>query len=400
MVSVKDQYEAFPYPERVPEDERTRLITGSPSDPREIDHFLYGGKRDWSVPLKVLFAGGGTGDGLIQLAQLLTDAGREYEITYVDLSGASRKIAEKRAKIRKLDRISFHTGSLLEAAEFGKFDYIDCCGVLHHLPDPLAGFRALRAALADGGGMGFMVYAPLGRSGVYPLQRAFGTLFEGMTPSDRLEAAKALFEKLPPAHPFKRNVVVGDHKQSDAGFYDLLLHGQDRAYSVPELLEELEQSDWRLVDFVQPGLYDPRPLIRLPQPFEKASAMALAEDLFGTQKTHAGYAVPKQDQRQSLQSAAPDLVPHIKGAPPEALARLVSAGKPLPVNVGGRKLTIHLPKELAPMIAKANGISNLKEIWQAVGLPEARARGYWQQLEQAFLPWGLLLYSNLLRKTG
>ena len=124
MVSVKDQYEAFPYPERDPEDERTRLITGSPSDPREIDHFLYGGKRDWSVPLKVLFAGGGTGDGLIQLAQLLTDAGREYEITYVDLSGASRKIAEKRAKIRKLDRISFHTGSLLEAAEFGKFAFV------------------------------------------------------------------------------------------------------------------------------------------------------------------------------------------------------------------------------------------------------------------------------------
>ena len=38
MVSVKEQYETFPYPERDPEDEKTRLITGSPSHPLEMDH--------------------------------------------------------------------------------------------------------------------------------------------------------------------------------------------------------------------------------------------------------------------------------------------------------------------------------------------------------------------------
>ena len=27
----------------------------------------------------------------------------------------------------------------------GQFDYIDCTGVLHHLPDPAAGMRALAA---------------------------------------------------------------------------------------------------------------------------------------------------------------------------------------------------------------------------------------------------------------
>ena len=32
------------------------------------------------------------GDGLIQLAQMLTSAGRPYEITYVDLSTASRAV--------------------------------------------------------------------------------------------------------------------------------------------------------------------------------------------------------------------------------------------------------------------------------------------------------------------
>ena len=148
MVSVKQQYEAFPYPERDPEDERKRLITGSPSHPVEMDHYLFGGARDWSRPLRVLVAGGGTGDGLIQLAHYLQAAGKPHEITYVDLSEASRAVAEARARVRGLTAITFHTGSLLDAAEFGQFDYIDCCGVLHHLPDPDAGFRALRAALS------------------------------------------------------------------------------------------------------------------------------------------------------------------------------------------------------------------------------------------------------------
>ena len=76
MSKVTEQYEAFPYPDRDPADEKTRLIRGSPSSPVEIDHYLFAGQRDWSKPLRALVAGGGTGDALIQLAQMLTSAGR------------------------------------------------------------------------------------------------------------------------------------------------------------------------------------------------------------------------------------------------------------------------------------------------------------------------------------
>jgi SAM-dependent methyltransferase len=182
---VQAQYEAYPYPERKPTDERKRLITGSPSLPVEMDHWLWGGKRDWSQPLRALIAGGGTGDALIQLAQTLTDAGRAYDITYIDMSVAARRIAEKRAAVRKLDGVTFVTGSPLDAGTYGPFDYIDCCGVLHHLPDPQAGFDALASALAPDGGLGVMVYAPHGRSGVYPLQAAFARLFDGLPPEQR-----------------------------------------------------------------------------------------------------------------------------------------------------------------------------------------------------------------------
>ncbi len=76
MDEMQAQYEAYPYPARDPADEAKRLITGSPSWPQEMDHHLWGGARDWSRPLRALVAGGGTGDGLIQLAQALASAGR------------------------------------------------------------------------------------------------------------------------------------------------------------------------------------------------------------------------------------------------------------------------------------------------------------------------------------
>ncbi|MBC7136242.1 MAG: methyltransferase, partial [Oceanibaculum nanhaiense] len=54
---VQDQYEAYPYPGRNPAEEATRLVTGSPSRVLEIDHYLFGGQRDWSKPFRVLVAG-------------------------------------------------------------------------------------------------------------------------------------------------------------------------------------------------------------------------------------------------------------------------------------------------------------------------------------------------------
>jgi hypothetical protein len=118
MSEIEAQYEAYPYPERDPADEAKRLIVGSPSHPVELDHYLFAGRRDWTKPFRALVAGGGTGDALIQLAQVLASAGRAAKITYLDLSTAARGIAEARAAARGLKGIEFHTGSLLDAAGF------------------------------------------------------------------------------------------------------------------------------------------------------------------------------------------------------------------------------------------------------------------------------------------
>lgn len=400
MVSVKEQYEAFPYPERDPEDEKTRLITGSPSHPLEMDHFLWRGKRDWSQPLKVLVAGGGTGDGLIQLATLLDKAGAAAEITYLDLSTASRAVAEARAAMRGLTNISFHTASLLDAAEYGAFDYIDCCGVLHHLPDPAEGFRALRAALAPGGGLGFMVYAPYGRSGVYALQEAFGALFEGLPAAERLERAKTIAATLPEGHPFASNRNLGDHHKSDAGFYDLLLHGQDRAFSVPELLGVLGETGWDLASFTTPAIYDLGQITEVPEGMDRAQQMAVAEKLRGTIRMHTAYAVPQGTGTTIAKGTDRSLVPHLRGVQRQPLAKAVAQGRSLPLRIGQLSAEITLPRGAAPVLAAIDGRRNLTEIARAARFDALGFGTVWAQVEAALAPWGLLLYSGLLRTGG
>ena len=393
MVSTREQYETYPYPERDPADEAKRLITGSPSHPLEIDHWLFGGRRDWSQPFRALVAGGGTGDGLIQLATLLDRAGVDHQITYIDLSTASRQVAEARAAARGLTRITFHTGVLQEAPEFGPFDYIDCCGVLHHLPDPDEGFRALRAALAPGGGLGFMVYAPYGRSGVYPLQEAFGALFADAPPQERLTRAKEIVTALPPGHPFAANTNLGDHRASDAGFYDLLLHGQDRAYGVRDLVETLERTGWALQGFTTPALYDLARIAARPEGMDDLTAMEVAEKLRGTIRMHIAYAVPAEEPRPVASGANRALVPHLRGVKAGPLAKAVSQGRALPVKLREVKAEITLPREAAPLLARVDGRRSLTEIGQ--GMDPLRFGALWGRVSRELTDWGLMLYSSL-----
>ncbi len=117
-------------------------MVGSPSHLREIDHWVFGAARPRSRPLRALVAGGGTGDGAVMLAQQMASAGRPGRVSYLDRSAAASRIARARAAARGLT-LDWHEGSLLDlpASGIGPFDYIDCCGVLHHLPDPAAGLR-------------------------------------------------------------------------------------------------------------------------------------------------------------------------------------------------------------------------------------------------------------------
>jgi SAM-dependent methyltransferase len=358
---VHTQYEALPYPPRDPRDEAKRLITGSPSRLAELNHYVFGGGRDFRQLFRALVAGGGTGDAAIMLAQQLHNEGAaKAEIVYLDWSAAARQVAEARAKARNLANLRFVTGSLIEfeALQLGRFDYIDCCGVLHHLPDPDAGLRALVGALNDDGGLGLMLYGRLGRSGVYPAQDMLRTLLtETDDVTERVRIAKKLLAQMPPTNWLKRNPFVADHlTEGDSGVFDLLLHARDRAYDVREVAAMLGGAGLRLVSFIPAARYDPANYLAdaaLLKRLDSASPLeraAFAESLAGNLKTHVFYAVKAKNAAQPAVPDSADLVPVYCELDPAELAQRLKPGAPLNASVDGWQGKLPLPP-LAPAIA-------------------------------------------------
>ncbi len=241
MDSVREQYESLPYPARNPDDERNRLLRTWLDDLPMINHYGFAGSQSFRNGFRALVAGGGTGDATIFLAEQLRDTGAE--VVHLDLSEASLEIARKRAEVRGLANIRFMRESLLDLPQLnlGTFNYVNCVGVLHHLQDPDAGMRALLDVLAEDGVLGIMVYALYGRTGVYQAQQLMKFVNDpALDRNDRIANTRQIIGALPKSSWFKRGEdLYNDHRHGDAGLYDLLLHSQDRAYTVGELYEWL-----------------------------------------------------------------------------------------------------------------------------------------------------------------
>jgi SAM-dependent methyltransferase len=364
-------YELYPYPPRDPRKESGERISGSPSDLDELVHFCFGGRLDFGRPLRALIAGGGTGDALVMLAEGCKRAGLPAEITYLDVSQASRTIAEGRARARGLSGLTFISGSLLEVGELapGPYDYIDCCGVLHHMEDPAAGLAALVGVLAPGGGLGLMLYAPYGRTGVYPLQSALRRLVADLPPQDKVAMARRLVEGLPPTNWFARNEILGDHKQSDAGLYDLLLHARDRAFTVAEVETLMAGAGLVVTAFLPPLRYDPALYVAEPRLKARLARLhtedrpALAEELAGDIKAHAFYAVRMEDaERAVARPDDPQMVPVLRDLDGPAFARSFRPGQAVTASFAGKTHRFPLPPLAGAMLARIDGTRDLGTI--------------------------------------
>src|SRR5690606_14741490 len=102
--------------------------------------------------------------------------------------------------------------------------------------------KALASVLKDDGALGLMLYAPYGREGVYQMQALMRYMNgSAATPQEAIENCKATLGVLPESNAFKRSRRLFNDIElfGDAGMYDLLLHSQDRAYSVSDVYELL-----------------------------------------------------------------------------------------------------------------------------------------------------------------
>ena len=355
MKAVKAQYEQFPYPPRDPRDESGRLVETQGEFLDIVNHHCFGGAQAFGADFRALAAGCGTGDAAVFLAEQLRETGGE--VVALDFSEASLGIARARAEARGLRNLRFIRAPLqdIPSLGLGRFDFVNCTGVLHHLPDPDAGMRILAGAMREGAALHCMLYAALGRAPIYAMQ-ALLRLVAGpeLPPEERVRRARRVIEELPEDNPFRRDFANKGHDIvafGDAGLFDLLLHAQDRAYTVPQIYALLEQAGLHLVIFDTYGgggarAYEPATYLRDPLLLEELARRparerhAAAELLAGNLSTHAFFAAPRPPTPLSPED--PALIPYLPaawvgpGAHRELHAQMArQLGRPMRVSLRG-----------------------------------------------------------------
>jgi len=254
---VRRQYETLPYPQRDPNDDKRSLRLTALDNLMTLNQYCYNGRRDFDKPFRILVAGGGTGDSLVFLA-VQAAALPGVEIVYLDLSRESMKIAQERLQnqARRLalpnvgELIDYRIGSLLdlESTGFGKFDYVNCCGVLHHLDDPLLGLQKLASVLTDDGALGIMVYGQLGRTGVRQIQEMMKIVNRDVADTEKkIHNTNLVLKNLPSSNLHRKN---GRWLSCDpAETYDLYLHAKDRAFTFQEIADWVTAAGLTLCQF-------------------------------------------------------------------------------------------------------------------------------------------------------
>ena len=239
--AVRGQYEESPYPrwlhlERFPASSLAERL-------RQLFPGFQPSTALQARPLRLLVPGGGTGRQPLSLARAFP----ETRVLSVDLSRASLGYAQQRAEALGIENVDFLQGDLLELGNLEeRLPAIACTGVLHHLAEPLAGWRVLATLLEPGGVMQVALYSKLARRDIAAARERIAALGLGDAPED--------------IRTFRRRVLAGEepglgHLAQEKDFADLhgcrdlLFHRQEHRFDLAEIAAALDELGLEFLGF-------------------------------------------------------------------------------------------------------------------------------------------------------
>lgn len=270
--AVRRQYEAYSYPPPIEDAEKFLRKWGPPTcDPK------FAGVQLWPEgqprpDLRILCAGCGSSQ-----AALIALNSPDCAVLGIDLSETSLAHSKRLRDRHSLGNLELRQMSLLDVGELKRsFDLIISTGVLHHLPDPDAGLKALADVLDPSGSMAIMLYGKTGRAGIYLVQDILRRLGAGQN-AEGVRLARELLKFIPSHHYLISTTgKLPNDLADDAGIVDMLLHPQDRAYAVPEIMELVEAAGLVFFGWSDNALYCADRYLR-GEMLEKVLALPAAE---------------------------------------------------------------------------------------------------------------------------
>ncbi|WP_416695628.1 tetratricopeptide repeat protein [Candidatus Pseudothioglobus sp. Uisw_050_01] len=239
---VKKQYEENPYPRWVNVGLRLKpapfFKATKGLELRLFDKTI----NDVQAP-NILIAGCGTGQHSISTASRFENA----KVLAVDLSMSSLAYAKRKTEELGVQNIDYMQADILELGKLNrKFNIIESSGVLHHMDEPIAGWRVLTDCLEPGGLMKIGLYSGLARQNILRMrkeinQSAIGSSDAAMKSfrSSVINSSKEQYKKIQSSNDF----------YSMSELRDLLFHVQEHLFTIPQLKDCLYELGLRFCGF-------------------------------------------------------------------------------------------------------------------------------------------------------
>ena len=226
--AVRDQYEEHPYPRWVKCNQHPNPISIKAFLKRQHLRFSDTEIADISEP-SVLIAGCGTGQHPIETAAIFKDC----HVLAIDLSLSSLAYAQRKTTEMGLTNIEYMQADILDLKKLERqFDVIESVGVLHHMDDPMAGWRVLTDCLKPGGLMRIGLYSELARQHIVQIRDEIQELGLQPNESDMKWFRKTILDSDKQHH---RLIIQSADLYSLSSYRDLLFHVQEHRFTIPQI---------------------------------------------------------------------------------------------------------------------------------------------------------------------
>ncbi|MBD1162444.1 tetratricopeptide repeat protein [Pelagibacterales bacterium SAG-MED12] len=239
---VRSQYEKNPYPRWV----KTLKTTKAKSISEicaEANLNLNNESIKNVIAPAILIAGCGTGQHSIGTASRFSDC----QVTAIDLSLASLAYANRKTAELGITNLEYLQADILKLDQLEQeFDIIESVGVLHHMNDPMAGWRVLTNLLKPGGLIKIGLYSELARHHIIEVRKEITLQKVGTSDVDIREFRRSLVESNDKNHQL---LTEWSDFFSLSMLRDLILHVQEHRFTLPQIKNCLDELGLKFCGF-------------------------------------------------------------------------------------------------------------------------------------------------------